>query len=94
MPEWPESERTHIQMYETCSEGTPISPVMDDPEKLAHWLADNGASAFGGMTATYEQWLATIQQGFAVSLVYSPGGGIQSGVAANTPATPSTSFAA
>ena len=57
MPEWPEEEKTHLQMYETTTEGTPISPVMDTPENLARWLADNGAPAFGSMTATYEQWL-------------------------------------
>lgn len=65
MPEWPEEEKTHIQMYETTSEGTPISPVMDTPENLARWLADNGASSFGGFTATYEQWLDTCRRGWA-----------------------------
>ena len=59
-PEWPPESRTHYQMYETTSEGTPISPVMAGPEELARWLADNKASAFGGMTATYEQWLKMI----------------------------------
>lgn len=82
MPEWPESERTHMQMYEDCSEGTPISPVMNDPEKLAHWLADNGASAFGYMTGTYEQWLATIRRGDSPSMVIAYGQ-IMSGVEAN-----------
>lgn len=73
MPDWPEAERTHYQMYETCSEGTPISPVTDSPEKLACWLADHGASAFAGMTATYEQWLAMIDEGSSVSMVVSDG---------------------
>lgn len=82
MPDWPESERTHIQMYEDCSEGTPISPVMNDPEKLAHWLADSGASAFGGMTATYEQWLATIRAGYSIGMVMT-NGTLISGVEAN-----------
>lgn len=67
MPEWDASERTHYQMYETTSEGTPISPVFADVESLARWLADTGASAFGDMTATYEQWLATCRRGGAVS---------------------------
>ncbi|KKK76209.1 hypothetical protein LCGC14_2865960 [marine sediment metagenome] len=79
-PEWPEEERTHIQMYETCSEGTPISPVMETPEELAKWLTDNNASAFGGITATYEQWLATIKRGSYISAIYSPEKGLQSGV--------------
>lgn len=34
MPDWPEAERTHYQMYENTSEGTPISPVMATPEDL------------------------------------------------------------
>lgn len=83
MPDWAESERTHIQMYEDCTEGTPISPVMDTPEKLARWLADNGASAFGGMTATYEQWLATIHAGYSIGMVVMGNGTLISGVEAN-----------
>ena len=80
MPDWPEAERTHYQMYESTSEGTPISPVMETPEALARWLADNNASAFAGMGATYEQWLATIKRGWAVSAVSSPRTGLVSGV--------------
>jgi hypothetical protein len=49
-----------FQMWETVSEGSPISPVFKTPEELAKWLADNGASAFGSETATYEQWLKMI----------------------------------
>lgn len=82
MPDWPASERTHLQMYETCTEGTPISPVMETPEKLARWLADNGASAFGESTASYEAWLSTIKAGFSVSAVFSPSTGLVSGVEA------------
>lgn len=79
MPDWPESERTHYQMYEDTTEGTPISPVFDSPERLAHWLANNRASAFGGQTATYEQWLGMIDEGYAVSAVFD-GRTIRSGV--------------
>lgn len=39
MPKWKEEEKTHIQMYENASEGTPISPVFDNAENLAYWLA-------------------------------------------------------
>lgn len=81
MPDWPESERTHYQMYETTSEGTPISPVMETPEELARWLAETGASAFGGITATYEEWLAMIVgPGSAVSAAFTPETGFISGV--------------
>jgi hypothetical protein len=46
MPQWAEEEKTHIMMYETCSEGTPISPAFKrgEKEKLARWLVDNKAS--------------------------------------------------
>ena len=82
MPEWPASERTHYQMYETCTEGTPLSPPMATPEALAHYLAQTGASAFGRMTATYDQWLAMIRDGWAPSAVISPARGLVSGVEA------------
>lgn len=48
------------QMWETTSEGSPISPVFGTPEELARWLADTRASTFGSMTAGYDQWLAMI----------------------------------
>lgn len=86
MPYWPEHMCTYLVMYETTSEGTPISPGFKTPEALADWLFRSRASAFGDMTATYEQWLATIKQGFAPSAVFSPSRGLQSGVAASTDA--------
>jgi hypothetical protein len=79
MPWWTEEEKTHYQMYETCSEGTPISPVMATPEELARWLADHHASAFADQTATYEQWLVTIKREWAPSATVS-GGVLVSGV--------------
>lgn len=82
MPNWPAEQRTHLMMYEDTSEGTPISPAFETPEELARWLADNGASAFGNATATYEQWLRVAQGGWAPSAVYTPDSGLVSGVAA------------
>ncbi|MGH1365833.1 MAG: hypothetical protein ACRBF0_19900 [Calditrichia bacterium] len=81
MPDWDESERTHFQMYENTSEGSPISPPMKSSEELAQWLVDNNASAFAGMTASYDQWLATIKSGYAPSMVVV-NGVMDSGVAA------------
>jgi hypothetical protein len=82
MPEWSHAEATQLMMYEDTSEGTPISPAFDTPEALARWLADNRASAFGSMTASYEQWLATCRAGYSVGLVVAAGV-MRSGVAAN-----------
>jgi hypothetical protein len=81
MPVFPEGTATGFCMYEDTSEGTPISPVFETPEELARWLADTGASAFGQMTATYEEWLSMARAGWAPSAI-STGGELHSGVAA------------
>ena len=81
MPDWPAEQRTHFMMYEDTSEGTPISPAFETAEELARWLANTGASAFGGMTASYDAWLSTIKRGFACSMVMQ-GGKLESGVEA------------
>lgn len=86
MPEWPAEQRTHLMMYENTSEGTPISPAFATPEELARWLTDNGASAFGTMTAGYDHWLAVAKGGWAPSMVIS-GGVMMSGVEALADAT-------
>jgi hypothetical protein len=82
MPDWDDSERTHLMMYETTSEGTPISPAFETPEELAQWLFDNDASAFGSMTATHEQWLSMCKSGWAVSAAMTQDKGLISGVEA------------
>ena len=81
MPDWPEEERTHLQMYDVVTEGTPISPVMETPEALARWLTDNGASSLEHDTATYEQWLRVCRGGLAPSMVMDSKG-LRSGVEA------------
>ena len=82
MPSWSDSEKTHLMMYETTSEGTPISPAFKTPEELARWLFENNASAFGKSTASYEAWLRVAKGGYAVSAVYTPATGLISGVEA------------
>lgn len=69
------------QMWETTSEGSPMSPVFETPEKLARWLSDTRASSFGAMGGTYDQWLAMINQGSSIGAVIT-GGRIMSGVEA------------
>lgn len=83
MPDWPESERTHYQMYETTTEGKPISPVFATPEELAHWLADNHANSFCDMTETYETWLSMIVgPGYSMASMVMVDGHAMSGVKA------------
>lgn len=70
------------QMWETTSEGSPISPVFKAPEELARWLADTNASAFGSSGASYGSWLRMIVgPGWAPSAV-SDEHGLRSGVEA------------
>lgn len=80
MPEWTPEEATHLMMYETTTEGSPISPAFETPEQLARWLTDNSASAFGPVTATYEQWLATCRDGWAPDLIKVGSGPLITGV--------------
>lgn len=49
------------QLWETVSEGSPISPVFSTPEELAKWLEDNEISPLGPMTCSYDQWLDFIR---------------------------------
>lgn len=81
MPAWPDAERTHYMMYETTSEGSPISPAFATPEELAQWLVDNGASSFGSSTASYEAWLRIAKGGWAPSAIMDQSG-LRSGVEA------------
>jgi len=69
MPQWSEEEKTHYQMYEGTSEGTPISPVMDSPENLAAWLVENEASVFADITASYEEWLCLCRGGWGIFFI-------------------------
>jgi len=79
MPVRAEEEKTHFMMYETCSEGTPISAAFETPEDLARWLTDSNASSFGSMGASYDGWLRVCQGGYACSVV-GVGNVITSGV--------------
>lgn len=80
MPDFGDRADLGFCMYETTSEGTPISPVFATPEELARWLADTRASAFGLFTASYESWLAVARGGWAPSAVAGGGAGLRSGV--------------
>jgi len=70
------------QLWETVSEGSPISPVFKTPHELARWLVESPDYSWRRLDAgtTYEQWMAFILgTGFALSFV-SKGAEIKSGV--------------
>ena len=68
------------QIWETVSEGSPVSPVFATPEELAAWMAGNDDSAT--RDASMEDWLKFINgPGWAPSAM-SSSSGIVSGVRA------------
>lgn len=70
------------QLWETVSEGSPITPVFPTAEGLADWLANS--TAWGANETRYEQWLKFLTgPGWAPSLVMQ-GGQVMSGVEAVT----------
>ena len=73
MPVWPEAERTHWQLYETTTAGTPLSPPMPTAEALAGWLACHHVEAAPGFKGTARQWLALIQSGRPIPTVVMDG---------------------
>jgi len=73
MPQWPQSERTHLMMYEDTSEGTPISPAFTTPEELALWLNKTSASIFADRTASYKTWLDIASEAHAPQTQYAAG---------------------
>lgn len=61
----PESERTHFQLYETTSEGTPKGPVFETLEELCAWAAVH-ATTFADARATKDEWLRMLSPGGTV----------------------------
>ena len=41
-PDWKDEEQTWIQVYETVSEGTPVTPPFATKEELVDYLVENG----------------------------------------------------
>jgi len=68
MPEWPEAERTHFQMYETQSLGTPLSPPFASIEDLARWLTEQHVPVQADRAVPYEQWLYICLKGWTPSM--------------------------
>lgn len=52
-----------FQLWETTSEGSPMSPVFATIEALCDWCADN-ATTFGSFKATSDEWRKMLDAGF------------------------------
>jgi hypothetical protein len=66
------------QLWETVSEGSPISPVFASAEDLARWMTRNRCTVDGPM-GSYEAALRFVQAGWAPSFMSSPETGFMSG---------------
>lgn len=67
------------QLWETVSEGSPISPVFDSPEGLARWMSSDEYRWGISRPMQYDAALAFVQEGWAPSMVFTPEAGLQSG---------------
>ncbi len=51
-----DDQATAYQVYETVSEGTPVSPVFADLESLIAWLIEQGHSEHAARTFAEKRW--------------------------------------
>jgi len=66
-PYWPEESRTHFQVYETVSEGTPISPPLPSKEAVVEWLVTHPDVNWGEITR--EQAEMFVKNGYAITMM-------------------------
>jgi len=55
-PAWTDEECVCFQMYETVSEGTPVSPVFDTKEELIEWMVVEGWSRESAVEFAKDGW--------------------------------------
>ena len=82
MPDFGE-RATAYQVYESVSEGTPISPVFATKDALLDWLMNDGSGlGIGGrrMPLTRTQAESFAESGSAPSMIYSASTGLVSGL--------------
>lgn len=78
-----ESDPIWFQLYETVSEGSPVSPPFASLEELAKYLSENGDFWYQSDASkkrdtfrtkpTYEQALSLVNSGYAPSMVFVNG---------------------
>lgn len=71
-PAWPDAVVMGYCMYETVSEGTPVSPVFAELQQLEDWLVEQGTDR--------ESAKAFCEHGWVPSFVMSPQTGFVSGL--------------
>jgi hypothetical protein len=68
----PDSECTHYMLYESTTEGTPLSPACATLEEVAEYAA-NHCTTFADFKTTKEQWLEMLSPGGMVMTRIAPG---------------------
>jgi len=81
MPQWWHGEATAWQLYETTSEGTPLSPVCATAEDLVIWLMKPQAIGVGGapVAMTREGAEKFVEVGWSPTMI-GVGGRLMSGL--------------
>ena len=69
---WTPEEATAYQIYETVSEGTPVSPVFSDLDLLKQWLVDQGYSEKAAKEFANIGWVP--------SMTFTPQHGVRVGI--------------
>lgn len=59
-PWWPKHKATGFQMYETVSEGTPVSPVFATLDELKDWLISEGYSEHAASEFCKHRWAPSV----------------------------------
>jgi hypothetical protein len=67
----PDEQCTHFMLYESTSEGTPVSPAFATLEEVASYAADH-CSTFADFKATKEEWLRMLSPGGLVTTRIAP----------------------
>ena len=92
-PDWPANEMTWWQVYETVSEGTPVTPPFANREELVEYLVENGdfwdqrRRKEGRSSMPCEPWSRRNAEAFVMGSGWAPsmvidGGKVMSGVEA------------
>lgn len=68
----PDSACTHYMLYESTSEGTPLSPAFATLQEVAEYAAKN-CTTFASYKASAEEWLRMLSPGGMVSTRIAPG---------------------
>jgi hypothetical protein len=77
-PPWTAEDATHFQLYETVTEGTPLSPVFATTAELVEHLVTHGDGWDRPVSRAAAE--AFVRTGWVPSMVFVPGRGVVTGV--------------